>query len=116
MKKLLHLLLVFLVITLVYLSPLQRLSSAYSHSVNQYITADTEIILPSSLLLTDKSNHTDFPEMPSFIFILLLCLVVQTKVKPHIYSFIPLIKHLYFLHPIKYQSRYLSSSPLTFKK
>jgi hypothetical protein len=110
MKKLLHILLVFLVLTLVYLSPLQRMTLNSNHSVDQYITADTEIILPSSFLPTDKSNHTDFPEMPSFIFILLLCLVVQTKVKPHIYSFIPLIKHLYLLHPIKFQSRYLNSS------
>jgi hypothetical protein len=111
MKKLLHILLVFLVITLVYLSPLQQQTSTTNQSVNQYVTAETEIILPGSFILADKSNHTDFPEMPSFIFILLLSLVVQTKVKPHIYSFTPLIKHLYFLHPIKFQSRYLSSSP-----
>jgi hypothetical protein len=107
----LQLFLVIVILMLAYLSPLQHLTQASSHSVNQYMAADTEFILTSSFLITEKSNHTDFPEMPSFIFILLLALIVQTNFKPHIHSFIPLMKRLYLLYPIKYQSRYLVQGP-----
>jgi hypothetical protein len=111
MKKMLQLLLVIIVLMLTCISPLQHLTSASSHSVNQYMAADTAFILTSNVLITEKSKHTDFPEMPNFIFILLLSLVIQTKLKPHIYSFIPLMKCLYLLYPIKYQSRYLVQGP-----
>jgi hypothetical protein len=111
MKKILQLILVSTALMLACISPHQQLTPASSHSVNQYMTADTEFILTSSILITEKSKHTEFPEMPNFIFILLLSLVIQTKLKPHIYSVIPLMKFLYLLYPIKYQSRYLVQSP-----
>jgi hypothetical protein len=111
MKKMLQLLLVIIVLMLAFISPHQHLSSAASDSVHQYTTTDTAFILTSNFLINEKSKHTNFPEMPNFIFILLLSLVLQSKLKPHFDSFIPLMKCLYLLYPIKYQSRYLVPDP-----
>jgi hypothetical protein len=113
MKKILQLLLASIVLLLVCISPLQQQhqTSTSNHSLNPYMAADNNFILASSFQITEKSKHTDFPEIPNFIFVLLLSLVVLTKLKPQIYSFIPLMKHLYLLYPIKYQSRYLVQGP-----
>jgi hypothetical protein len=111
MKKMLRLLLVMLVLMFAYLSPLQHLTQASSDGASQYLATNSEVVLTSNVLISEKNNHTDFPQLPSFIFILLLILLVQSKFESYASSFIPLMKHLYLLYPIKYQSRFLVQDP-----
>jgi hypothetical protein len=107
LKKIINIFLAVIVFTLVCFSAIQHPSLFGNDDVKHSIAADNEFLVKDNILLIDKSNHKYFPVIPVFIFVLLLCLIIQSKFKKFIYSFIPLLKHLYLLFPIKYESRFL---------
>jgi hypothetical protein len=113
LKKLISLCLTVIVFTLVCLGAIQHPPSFTNDHVKQSIAADNEFLVTDNVVLIEKSKPKHFPAIPDyFIFILLLCLIIQTKLKKHICSFIHLLKHYYLLFPIKYESRYLVQSPI----
>jgi hypothetical protein len=112
LKKFIYIFLsVIVLLILACLSPTQHLISSTNHTVKPSIVAENEYVATNNFIITENSKHNYFPELPDFIFIILLNVIISTKFKNHIYSFIPLIKLLYFLFPIKYKSRYLVSFP-----
>jgi hypothetical protein len=105
-RKILSLLFVFIVFILFCLIPIQTPLHLVDH-MNQTSVLEDQHNAAEITHLDEKTNHSFFPAIPSFIFVFLLSIPHQFKFIQHIRSFIPILKLAYLLFPVKYNSRYI---------
>jgi hypothetical protein len=112
LAKLTKLLLTFIIISLCCLLPLQISTEAHTY-MDQSVLLDSEYISQDIAVLKESYK----PVLLFAINILLTTLIIssilflRTRSRIFLTSVISILKHIYLLFPIKYQSRYLALLP-----
>jgi hypothetical protein len=109
LAKLTKVLLALIIISLFCLLPLQISTGVHTH-MDQPLLLDSEYISQDTAVF--KENYKP---APIFVINILLSalitsslLFLRTQSRLFLYSFIPILKHIFLLFPIKFQSRYLA--------
>jgi hypothetical protein len=113
MSKTIKVLLLLILVFSACLSPVTLSNSPVQDLITQKTWADNSLsaleIIPLNIKNNFPSNNLPFAISVLFIFLFAL-FPPRSNIKEHIVSFIPIIKILYVLYPIKYKSRYLVNS------
>lgn len=85
-------------------------------TTGQPMLLDHSYIVEHTTFLKEQNSSISFPKILILYFILALSLIFHRfKMKRYVFSFIPILKHIFLLFPIKFESRYIVYVPFHVK-
>lgn len=112
MAKLTKLLLALIIISLCCLLPLQISTETHTY-MDQSVLLDSEYISQDIAVLKDSYKPVTLFAINILLTILIIASVLYLHIQSRIFltSYISILKHIFLLFPVKYQSRYLALLP-----
>lgn len=121
MKKTIKLVLLAVLLAVICLCPIQLFALDKGTNTAEIpvpaaqITLLNDVYLASDMLLiTEKTHVPPSPAVPMILFMALLCALLSPAVSliRLARSFIPILRYLQILYPVKYKSKYLGALPV----
>lgn len=113
MKRMMKVALLAVILIAACLCPLQH-STMEQGNTAQFTWANNNYSAGDIEPYTFKNSHLSFQTIPVILFIMFLLTLVppHARLKYHIRSFIPTLRLLYILNPVKYKTKFIRMIPV----